>query len=123
MKTICIIYRKNPGTQWQIWARTIAAAKFKVKIVDLERVPAHTADELHGDVFLLDGMQPNLAGCIKQLHRMCPDSRIIVATEVDSSRINYDVLYHNEALYVSGRFRPDEFEETIRKLASHEFAA
>ena len=123
MKTICIIYRKNSPAQWQVWIRTIAGANFKVKIVDLERIPSHTVDELHGDAFLLDGMQPDLAGCINHLRGKCPGSRIIVATEVDPFRVNYDVEHNDESLYITGPLSAAEFAATIQRLVRHEFAA
>lgn len=123
VKTISIIYRKNATAQWQVWARTIAASNFKIKIVDPARRPSHTAAELFGDAFLLDGMQPDLAECITYLHGKCPDSRIIVATEVDSFRINYDMLHDNKALYASGPSRADEFAATIQHLVGDEFTA
>ncbi|VGO17300.1 hypothetical protein PDESU_05896 [Pontiella desulfatans] len=120
MKTIHVAQLGTPGRQWKAWEDALSEAEFDVRSVDPLAMERLTGCTRPGDTVLFDGLLPNLSRHIRHTCARCPEVNIIVATEVDSFAIRYEVMHLNGAIYVSGPTSPDRFVERVRSMIQRE---
>lgn len=113
MKKINRLRTDNPSARWQTWIQGLKSAGLTIRFIDRSALQADDVTKLFGDAILLDGLLPQLPRLIVSISARHPDVPIIVATEVDSFTIYYEVL-HDGAIYVSGPLSATEFVSAIQ---------
>ena len=118
MKNIHIAQLGKPSRQWQAWIKALAGAGFEIKAVNPLAMELQVFRAQPDDIVLLDGMLPNLVRFIQRVCALCPDVQVIVATEVDSFTVKYEVMNLNGAIYVSGPMPGDQFAATVQSIVT-----
>jgi DNA-binding NarL/FixJ family response regulator len=114
--------QNEPSTQWQEWMYALVEADYRVRVVDPAVIESYRYEDVSADVILFDGMLP-LKKLISRIGALCPETKIVVATETNFFSIRYEVMHLGGALYLFGPMPPDEFIETIQGTFVQEMVA
>lgn len=118
MKKIILAQLGKPSRQWQVWIDALAESEdFEINAVHLLSMELQKIHADPGDVVLFDGMLPNLSRFIQRTRAQSPDAHIIVATDVESFVIRYEIMHVHEIIFFSGPLGADQFLEALRSVA------
>lgn len=114
MKKLSVVQAGSISAQWQVWIDGLSEAGFDIRMLDHATLDPHDLSELFGDAILLDGMLPRLPQLIASIGARHPDMQIVVATEVASFTIYYEVQHLNGTVYVYDPLSAKEFATPLQ---------
>ncbi|MDF7798670.1 hypothetical protein P4C99_04300 [Pontiellaceae bacterium B1224] len=124
MKTIRLVQMGTPSRQWAGWIEALEDAGFTMCNVTPMALELQSIYAKPGEIVLFDGMLPNLSRFIERTCAQNPEVHVVVATEIDSFTVKYEVLLTNGAIYISAPANSDALVKAIQSIGSveHEFS-
>ncbi len=119
MKTLSILTQENPSRQWCEWINALTETNLVIREINAAPVDFDQLVTLRSDAILLDGMLPHLKRIIALLHALHPQTRILVATDVASFTVKYEMQSVGESSYLAGPMAAAAFaKEVCAKIAA-----
>lgn len=113
MKTLSLLIQENPSRQWCAWINALTETDLVIKEINASPVDYDELVALHSDAILLDGMLAHLTQIITLLHALHSQTRILVATEVESFTVFYEMRSLGETAYLAGPMDPAQFAKDV----------
>lgn len=117
MKSLGVLGRQDYGEYWQAWIAALYDSGFEIRLIHRRTVEDQSSVIERVDAVLVDGSLSCLSQLIEHVSAHFPDAKIIVATEVSSFEIYYDVVQLG-AYYLAEPASSQHFVQTIRRIVS-----